>query len=285
MSITPKGGNPPLRSRTCISRAKHIIRIAIERKQTEEKLHQFNAELEQRVAERTRELQGVNSELEAFTYSVSHDLRAPLRAVSGFSRMVLEDYSSQLDAEGHRMLGVIHSEASRMGLLIDELLAFSRIGRQPIERQPIDMERLAKDVFDELAAGCPERKIHLDLQHLPSARGAGAMIRQVWVNLISNAIKFTKNRDIAEIQIGSLVDNDGDSVYYIKDNGAGFDMRHAEKLFGVFQRLHSQQEFPGTGVGLALVQRIIQRHGGRVWADSKPDEFATFSFTLPKQSQ
>jgi signal transduction histidine kinase len=264
-----------------IERATHVVRIAIERSMAEENLRRFHAELEKRVEERTLELQAANRELESFSYSVSHDLRAPLRAMGGFSRMVLEDYAGRLDEEGRRMLGVIHSEAGRMGRLIDDLLAFSRLVREPIEPVWIDMETMARDVFDELAARSPERRLRLVLHKLPPAFAAEAMIRQVWVNLISNAIKFTRVRDAGEIGISASVNGDGGRTYHVKDNGAGFDPRHAGKLFGIFQRLHSQQDFPGTGVGLALVQRIIQRHGGRIWAEAEVDRGATFHFSLP----
>lgn len=248
-----------------------------EHKRAEEEIHKLNADLQTRAAQ----LAEANKELEAFTYSVSHDLRAPLRAVDGFSRMVLEDYSPQLDADGQRMLGVIRSETQRMGRLIDDLLAFSRLGRLPIQLEPIDMRAMAQLVFDEQAAHEPSRKLQFVLQPLPPACGSEALIRQVWVNLISNAIKFTQDRETGEIEIGSCQDLQGGQIYYVKDNGTGFDMRHAEKLFGVFQRLHTQQQFSGTGVGLALVQRIVQRHDGRVWAVSSPDQGSTFSFLLP----
>lgn len=264
-----------------IERATHVVSIAIERAKAEENLREFHAQLEKRVEERTLELQAANSELEAFSYSVSHDLRAPLRAMDGFSRMVLEDHAGRLDENGRRMLGVIHSEAGRMGRLIDELLAFSRLGRQPIEPAWIDMKTMARETFNELARGNPERRLKLVLHPLPPACGAEAMIRQVWVNLISNAIKFTKNRECGEIEIGAKTSEGGECTYYVKDNGTGFDMRHADKLFGIFQRLHSQQDFPGTGVGLALVQRIVQRHGGRIRAEAGIDQGATFYFTLP----
>jgi light-regulated signal transduction histidine kinase (bacteriophytochrome) len=251
-----------------------------ERKQAEQEISKLNADLENRAAE----LVAANKELEAFSYSVSHDLRAPLRAVDGFSRMVLEDYADKLDADGQRKLGVIRSESQRMGRLIDDLLAFSRLGRQPIEPVEIDMHSMARSVFDELAARDPSRKLRLDLQPLPPAHGSEALVRQVWVNLISNAIKFTRHRDPGEIEIGSKPGENGEILYYVKDNGAGFDIRHSTKLFGVFQRLHTQEEFSGTGVGLALVQRIVHRHGGRIWAESEVDRGAVFYFMLPNQN-
>lgn len=250
-----------------------------ESKLAEEQIRELNAVLESRATA----LETANKELEAFSYSVSHDLRAPLRAVDGFSRMVLADYATKLDDEGHRMLDVIRSEAQRMGRLIDDLLAFSRLGRQPIESVQIGMRTLAQEIFDELSALEPNRHIQLELHPLPPGFGTQAMIRQVWVNLIGNAIKFTKDREVAVVEIGANEGEGGETVYYIKDNGVGFEMRFVDKLFGVFQRLHTEQEFPGTGVGLALVQRIILRHGGRVWAEAEVNHGATFYFTLPNQ--
>jgi PAS domain S-box-containing protein len=252
-----------------------------ERKQAEERIGKLNASLETRAAA----LEAANQELDSFTYSVSHDLRAPLRAVDGFSNMVIKDYAEKLDDEGRRKLNVIHNEAKRMERLIDDLLAFSRLGRKPIKSIPIDMETMAQEVFNELSSRQPERKLQLHLQKLPPALGSEALIRQVWVNLISNAIKFTSNREVGEIEIRAQDGDGGGQIYSIKDNGVGFDMRHADKLFGVFQRLHNQEEFSGTGVGLALVQRIIVRHGGRVWAEAKIDHGATFNFTLPNQTE
>jgi PAS domain S-box-containing protein len=248
-----------------------------ERKRTEAEIRQLNLVLLQR----GNRLEEVNRELEAFSYSVSHDLRAPLRAIDGFSRMVVEDYGDKLDEEGRRKLLVIQSEAKRMSSLIDDLLAFSRMSRQEIQTSRIDMHALAKEVFDELSQRVPARKLQFLLHPLSEACATPNMIRQVWVNLIGNAIKFTQRQAVAEIEIGELPGEDGLPVYFVKDNGVGFDMRYADKLFGVFQRLHGDKDFDGTGVGLAFVQRIIHRHGGKIWADAKLGGGATFFFTLP----
>ena len=248
------------------------LAIAMQQAHLHEQVKRHAAELEQRVAERT-------AELEAFSYSVSHDLRTPLLTIDGFSRMLLEDYTDALDAEGQRQLQVICNNAEKMGQLIDDLLAFARIGRREMVPSPINMNELAQTVFEELSAANPERELHLKMQAIPSSFGDQAMIGQVFTNLLSNAIKFTRPQEAAVIEVGARTE-DGETVFFVKDNGVGFDMAYADKLFGVFQRLHSDEEFEGTGVGLAIVQRIIHRHGGRVWAESEIGKGATIYFTL-----
>jgi len=245
---------------------------------------QLNEELEERVSERTAELTAANKELEAFSYSVSHDLRAPLRAIIGYSQLVLEDYAVRLDTEGQRLLGVIAAEALRMSQLIDDLLTFSGLGRQRVQMTDVDMTALALSAFQSLIATHLPKAPELNIKTLPPARGDSAMLRQVFVNLLDNAIKFSRVRKDATIEIGGSCDQD-QNVYYVKDNGVGFDEKYIAKLFGVFQRLHAEEEFAGTGVGLALVQRIILRHGGKVWAESKLGEGATFYFAIPVRKE
>lgn len=248
------------------------LAISIRQARLMEQVRQQREELEARVRERT-------AELEAFTYSVSHDLRSPLRAIDGFTRMLREQYGDDLDAEGQRLLNIVCSSTKKMGQLIDGLLTLSRIGRRDMRQTPIDMAALAQDVFTELMRITDDRAVTFDLKALPSAEGDRSMIRQVWTNLLSNALKFTREEDEARITVGGRED-DGRTVYFVRDNGAGFDMEYADKLFGVFQRLHEEDAFEGTGVGLAIVERIIRRHGGDVWAEGAEGAGATFSFTL-----
>jgi len=260
-----------------------LRREEAERRQAREEIHRLNAELEQRVVERTAQLEAANKELEAFSYSVSHDLRAPLRAIDGFSRIVQEDYADGLDNEGKRQLGVIRANAQKMGRLIDDLLAFSRAGRTELHRARVAMGLLVQAVFLEVVPNPEEReRIDLSVGDLPDAWADPALIRQVWVNLLSNAVKFSRPRPRGEIKV-SASRQDHRIVYHVEDNGVGFDMQYADKLFGVFQRLHSTREFEGTGVGLALVQRIVHRHGGEVWGEGTVDGGATFSFALPEE--
>ncbi len=236
-----------------------------------------------KVQEINHKLEAANKELEAFSYSVSHDLRAPLRAIDGFSLAVAEDYGTLLPEEGRRYLQVIRDGAQRMGTLIDDLLAFSRLSRRPLKVAPIEMHTLLRDVIEELSIQQEGRTVDIRLGDLPPASGDIALLRQVWLNLLSNALKYTRRRDPAIIEIGSILQGE-EIVYFVRDNGTGFDMRYVEKLFGVFQRLHRAEEYEGTGVGLAIVQRVVHRHGGRVWADGKEDHGATFYFTLGDHS-
>ena len=237
------------------------------------------AEANRQLARVAAQLESSNRELESFSYSVSHDLRAPLRVIDGFSLALLEDHGPSLSAEGQDLLARVRQQAQRMAQLIDDLLEFSRLGRKPLDVASVDLTTLAQAVVQELRQTNADRNIDVAVAPLPPVMGDRALLRQVLINLIGNAFKFTRQRPDAQIEIGSRDDN-GERVYYVKDNGAGFDMRYAGKLFGVFQRLHPAADFEGTGVGLALVQRIILRHGGRVWGEARLNEGATFSFTL-----
>ncbi len=258
-----------------------IARDVTERRAAENQIRRLNVELEERVRDRTAQLEESNRELEAFSYSVSHDLRAPLRAIEGFSGMVVERCGERLDAETQRLLGIVRTNARRMSSLIDDLLAFSRSSRTEMRFGRLPMGTMAQTAFEEVAADPGQRaRIDLRIGDLPDAEGDAALLRQVWLNLLSNAVKFSAGRERPAIAVEGTVEG-GEVVYRVRDNGAGFDMAYAGKLFGVFQRLHGVNEFEGTGVGLALVKRIVSRHRGRVWAEGAVDEGATFSFTLP----
>ncbi len=242
-------------------------------------LSEFNQTLEHRVRERTIELETANKEIESFSYSVSHDLRAPLRAINGYSRILMDEHEVKFDEETMRLLQMIQSNGKRMGVLIDDLLAFSRLGRKEIIKDKVDFNQLIDKALRNL--GETMGRVKISVQHLKSSTGDAALLYQVFENLISNAIKYSGKKKSPEVSIG-FYENEKEYIYYVRDNGIGFNMEYAHKLFGVFQRLHSYEEFEGTGVGLAIVQRVIVKHGGRIWAEAEIDKGATFYFSLPK---
>jgi light-regulated signal transduction histidine kinase (bacteriophytochrome) len=255
-----------------------MVALLTERIEKVRTLRTLNNEL----TRETIKLEDANNELEAFAYSVSHDLRVPLRAIDGFSRIVIEDYEDKLDEEGIRLLNIVRNNTKKMGQLIDDILLLSRAGRQEMKISELDMSSLAKRVYQDFNQDTEGRNIGFTVDDIPMAMGDRALLTQVFTNLIGNAIKFTREKEIATIEVGSDEDEDY-NIYYVKDDGAGFDMKYYDKLFGLFQRLHSQEEFEGTGVGLSIVQRIISRHGGRVWGEGEVSNGATIFFSLPKK--
>jgi PAS domain S-box-containing protein len=249
-----------------------------ERRRMEKALEFRTAELE-RI---NRELEASYRDLESFSYSASHDLRSPLIAIGGFCRILLEHYSGTLDAKGVDLLRRIRDNESRMEQLIDDIFAFSRVGTRDIRNSEVDMEGLAKSVYEELSSlSAGRRSLHFEAKSLPPAHGDLSMLRQVFRNLLSNAVKFSEPRDVAMIEVGGYSDGE-ENIYYVRDNGIGFSMEHYHRLFGLFQRLHGPEQFAGTGVGLAIIKRIVEKHGGRVWAEGEPDKGASFYFTLPQ---
>jgi signal transduction histidine kinase len=238
---------------------------------------------EKKLKHAEQETTKINSELESFTYSVSHDLRAPLRSINGYAQILKEDYSDKIDEEGNRTIDVISKNAKRMGQLIDDLLGFARLGRQELRKSKINMDDLVKSVLEELLDQQKGREVLLDIKPLRASLGDINMVRQVWVNLLSNALKYSQKKEVSKIEVNCREQMDSDEIVYcVKDNGAGFDMQYQDKLFGVFHRLHKTEDFEGTGVGLALSKRIIDRHQGKIWAEAKVNEGAVFYFSMPK---
>lgn len=251
-----------------------------EKKEAEQAMRDMNATLETKVQERTEELKTINKELESFSYSVSHDLRGPLRAINGFTQILSEEIPADVNEEAKDAMREIVSNASKMALLIDNLLEFSRLGKQHVSKSSVDMDELFNSVINDLKKTKGSKAVSFKIKPLGQTEGDHGMLKQVVTNLVSNAMKYASKNPAPEIEIGAAVKDDH-SVYYVKDNGVGFDMAYYDKLFGVFQRLHGADEFEGTGVGLAIVQRIISKHSGKVWAEAKVDHGATFSFSLP----
>jgi signal transduction histidine kinase len=255
------------------------ITIGIEKARLLKETKRYALELEDRVIQRTAQLNAVNDELESFSYSVSHDLRAPLRGIDGFSNILLEDYSDKVGTEGQRLLHVIRDSTKKMGQLIDDLLSFSRIGKRELDKSDVDMKILARSIYSELTTDEERKKIVFSITNIPHTNGDPPLVRQLWINIISNAIKFTKNTAQPMIEIGSKKER-GTEWYFIKDNGIGFDMKYYNKLFGVFQRLHSKAEYEGTGIGLSISKRIVNKHGGDIWAESELNVGTTICFTI-----
>jgi two-component system, sensor histidine kinase and response regulator len=257
----------------------NAVLVVLQRAMAVRSLRLENLALEAAVRERSAELEEANRELEAFSYSVSHDLRAPLRAVKMFSEILTQRHAPDLSDEARRMLHYVNQGANEMNRLIEALLRFSRLSRQPLSKSQVDMYALARHVLLQLAPEHAERKADIHVEELPPSWGDESLLKQVYVNLLSNAFKFTRQRETAKVEIGSFSEN-GELIYFVRDNGAGFDMQYAKDLFGVFRRLHTQDQFEGTGIGLSIVHRIVKRHGGRVWAEGQNDHGAAFYFTL-----